>query len=95
MTASDQASERISHNPAFLKFWFARIFATSALQMLAVCIGWQVYDLTGSAFDLGLVGLAQFVPAILFVLVAGHVAGRKRESGALPRAAIPELTPQL
>jgi MFS family permease len=44
--------------------------------MLGVAIGWQVYDLTGSAFDLGLVGLAQFVPMVLLALVVGHVADR-------------------
>ena len=45
-----------------------------AHQMLAVAVGWQMYTLTGSALDLGLVGLAQFVPSFLLVLVAGHVA---------------------
>src|SRR5438067_1249215 len=47
-----------------------------AHQMLAVGVGWQVYALTDSAFDLGLVGLAQFVPSFLLMLVAGHVADR-------------------
>jgi MFS family permease len=68
--------ERILRNGPFLKFWFARIFATGALQMLAVCVGWQIYELTNSALDLGLVGLAQFIPALFFVLLAGHVADR-------------------
>ena len=76
MDATDNPAERISRNRPFLKFWFARIFATSALQMLAVCVGWQIYELTDSALDLGLVGLAQFIPAALFVLIAGHVADR-------------------
>ena len=60
----------------FIRLWTARLFATSASQMLMVAIGWQMYDLTGSAWDLGLVGLYQFVPALLFTLVAGHVADR-------------------
>ena len=47
-----------------------------AHQMLAVGVGWQVYALTGSALDLGLVGLAQFIPSFLLMLVAGHVADR-------------------
>ena len=68
--------ERILRNGPFLQFWFARIFATGALQMLAVCVGWQIYELTNSALDLGLVGLAQFIPALFFVLLAGHVADR-------------------
>ncbi len=47
-----------------------------AHQMLAVGVGWQIYALTGSALDLGLVGLAQFVPAFALVLAAGHAADR-------------------
>lgn len=44
--------------------------------MLVVAVGWQIYDMTGRALDLGLVGLAQFIPAFLLVLVAGAVADR-------------------
>jgi MFS family permease len=61
---------------AFMRMWFARILGTSGAQMLMVAVGWQMYDLTGSAWDLGLVGLYQFVPALLLTLVAGHVADR-------------------
>ena len=56
-----------------MRFWFSRLASTSANQMLMVAVGWQMYDLTGSAWDLGLVGLLQFLPALLLVLVAGHV----------------------
>ena len=59
---------------AFVLFWLARVCAMLAHQMLAVAVGWQVYALTGNALDLGLVGLVQFVPAFLLVLVAGYVA---------------------
>ena len=38
--------------------------------------GWHMYELTGSAWDLGLVGLYQFVPALLLALLAGHVVDR-------------------
>ncbi len=41
----------------FLRFWWARLAGTCASQMLMVAVGWQMYDLTGSAWDLGLVGL--------------------------------------
>ena len=61
---------------AFLLFWCARVTATLANQMLAVAIGWQLYDLTGSALDLGLVGLVQFVPVVPLSLFVGHVADR-------------------
>ncbi len=59
-----------------MRMWFARLFATTGNQMLMVAVGWQMYELTGSAWDLGLVGLYQFVPALLLTLVAGHVADR-------------------
>ncbi|HEX4995932.1 MAG TPA: MFS transporter, partial [Methylomirabilota bacterium] len=44
--------------------------------MLGVAVGWQLYELTGSALDLGLVGLVQFLPMILLTLVVGQVADR-------------------
>lgn len=46
------------------------------MQMQVVAVGWQMYNLTGSALDLGLVGLVQFLPAVLLTLVVGHVADR-------------------
>jgi len=76
MTAEDRPAHPISRHRPFVLFWFARIFATAALQMLAVSVGWQVYAMTGAALDLGLVGLAQFLPAFLLLLAAGHVADR-------------------
>ncbi len=57
-------------------FWCSRVAATLGYHMMAVTIGWTVYALTGSAFDLGLVGLIQFVPAVVFTLLIGHVADR-------------------
>ena len=59
-----------------MRMWFARLAGTTGNQMLMVAVGWQMYELTGSAWDLGLVGLFQFVPALLLTLVAGHVADR-------------------
>ena len=44
--------------------------------MATVALGWQVYAMTGSAFQLGLIGLAQFLPVALLVFVAGHAADR-------------------
>ena len=60
----------------FMRLWVARLFGTAASQMLLVAIGWHMYDLTGSAWDLGLVGLYQFVPALVLALYAGHVVDR-------------------
>jgi MFS family permease len=63
------------HRP-FAFYWVSRVCSTIALQMQAVAVGWQMYDITRNPLDLGLVGLTQFIPAALFVLVAGHVADR-------------------
>ena len=60
----------------FLRFWWARLASTCANQMLMVAVGWQMYDLTGSAWDLGLVGLLQFLPALALVLVTGDIVDR-------------------
>ncbi|MEP6791531.1 MAG: MFS transporter [Ramlibacter sp.] len=64
----------------FMRFWSARLASVMAGQMLMVAVGWQMYDLTASAWDLGLVGLFQFVPALLLTLPAGHVADRVRRT---------------
>lgn len=61
---------------AFMRFWVARVAGIMANQMLMVAVGWQMYDLTANAWDLGLVGLFQFVPALVLTLPAGHVADR-------------------
>ncbi|MFL5219601.1 MAG: MFS transporter [Microvirga sp.] len=58
----------------FRLFSASRLLSIMALQMQNVAVGWLVYDLTRSAFALGLVGLAAFVPALALVLVTGHVA---------------------
>lgn len=73
---TDKPDTPIGRHRPFQLFWLARVFATVALQMQVVAVGWQVYAMTGSALDLGLVGLAQFIPAFVLVLVAGHVADR-------------------
>ena len=65
-----------------------------AHQMLAVGVGWQVYALTGSALDLGLVGLAQFIPSFLLMLVAGHVADRFDRRRVLQACMVVEASPQ-
>ena len=57
---------------SFILLWFARLASVTAGQMLMVALGWQMYDLTGSAWDLGLVGLLQFLPALALALPAGQ-----------------------
>jgi MFS family permease len=61
---------------SFLFFLSSRSLSRFSSQIGAVAIGWQIYDLTGSAFDLGMVGLVQFLPTALLVFVAGHAADR-------------------
>ncbi|MDB5818161.1 MAG: transporter [Rhizobacter sp.] len=68
---------------AFMLFWFGRVASTAGNQMMMVAVGWQMYDLTGSAWDLGLVGLYQFLPALVLTLVAGHVADRYKRGRIL------------
>jgi MFS family permease len=62
--------------PAYGWFWCARVASGVAFQMQAVAVGWQIYELTHSTFQLGMVGLVQFAPIVLFTLIAGHVADR-------------------
>jgi MFS family permease len=76
MSAADAQSTSLRHHRPFALYWMSRVSSTIALQMQAVAVAWQMYDITHNPLDLGLVGLTQFIPAALFVLVAGHVADR-------------------
>ncbi|WP_421683591.1 MFS transporter [Stutzerimonas urumqiensis] len=82
---SVETSLQLRRHRPFLKFWFARVFTASAFQMITVAIGWHLYALTGSVLDLGLVGLVEFLPRVLFMLHTGHVADRfdRRKVAAL------------
>jgi len=62
--------------PPFAFLLSSRVLASMGFQMVGVAVGWQLYALTGSALDLGLVGLVQFAPMILLTLVVGQVADR-------------------
>ena len=62
--------------PGYRRFWIARFLATFAALVVSVAIGWQVYDLTRNPLDLGLVGLSQFLPLPILVLVTGTVSDR-------------------
>jgi MFS family permease len=63
-------------HPPLLLYTASRSFSEFAWQITTVAVGWQIYQLTGSAFYLGMVGLAQFVPNALLVFIAGHAADR-------------------
>jgi MFS family permease len=60
----------------FLLYWIARFLVSFATQVVSVAVGWQVYDITRNPFDLGLVGLVQFLPSLLLVLITGAAADR-------------------
>ncbi len=72
---SSDFSALLSNRP-YVRYWFTRVSSVTASQMLMVAIAWHMYDLTSSAWDLGLVGLFQFLPALVLTLPAGHVADR-------------------
>jgi MFS family permease len=68
---------RIAFNyPGFVLFQLARFCIVVSTEMQAVAVGWQVYEITKRPLDLGLVGLAQFLPGILLFLVSGNLADR-------------------
>lgn len=60
----------------FTLYQTARFFIVAALEMQSVAVGWQVYDITRRPLDLGLIGLAQFLPGVLLFLIAGHSVDR-------------------
>ena len=62
--------------PNFRFYMIARFLIICAGEMQAVAVGWQLYALTGRALDLGLIGLAQFLPGIFLFLITGHTADR-------------------
>jgi MFS family permease len=71
----------VLRNRDFLLYLIGRFVAAMGQQMLTVAVGWELYERTGSALPLGLVGLTQMAPMVLFTLPAGHVAdsfSRKR-----------------
>ncbi|UNO48945.1 MULTISPECIES: MFS transporter [Alicyclobacillus] len=71
-----RSSDSVLNQPSYTNYWVSRILSNTCFQMLSVAIGWQMYALTHSAFSLGFVGLAQFLPMVVLTLVVGHVADR-------------------
>ncbi len=75
MQVTDRQANALRHRP-FVFYWLALWAASFAVQIMSVSVGWQVYDITRDPLDLGFVGLAQFLPPLLLVLVTGLVADR-------------------
>lgn len=76
MTTVAAESRSLLRERPFLFFLGARTFSRFASQIAAVAVGWQVYELTSSAFILGMIGLVQFLPTALLVFIAGHAVDR-------------------
>ncbi|MCB1917273.1 MAG: MFS transporter [Rhodocyclaceae bacterium] len=70
------ARSRLFRERGFVCFWIARICSAGGHQMLGVAVAWQVWDITGSALALGFAGLAQFLPKLLLMPMAGNWADR-------------------
>jgi len=70
-------------HPGFVLFQVARFLIVSAVEMQAVAVGWQVYEITKRPLDLGYVGLAQFLPGILLFPISGHASDRFERSKVL------------
>ena len=83
----DQTEDRFAafRHSAFKRFFWARFLSASGVQIVSVAVGWQMWKVTGNAWLLGLIGLVQFLPALLLVLVTGLTAdklGRRRVMGS-------------
>src|SRR6202521_1659377 len=74
-TASKAGTVAFTH-PDFTLFQIARFLIVAAIEMQAIAVGWQVYEMTRRPLDLGLVGLAQFLPGILLFPISGHTSDR-------------------
>lgn len=66
----------ILHNRSLVFLLAARVSTAIAFQMLTIAVGWQIYSITQKPIYLGLVGLVQFLPMLLFTLIVGYVADR-------------------
>ncbi|OQP86986.1 MFS transporter [Rhizobium rhizosphaerae] len=60
----------------YRRYFISRFLAYFAVQIVSVSVGWQIYDLTKDPFDLGLIGLVQFLPSLALILVTGSAADR-------------------
>jgi MFS family permease len=71
MASADGQSAGTSLSSSFQRYLAARFLGVMGSNMIAVALGWQIYDLTSSAWQLGLVGLVQFLPALVLTVPAG------------------------
>src|SRR5580692_11000251 len=76
LPVSAPATASLFHYRPFRLLFTTRTAANTANQMQAVAVGWLIYDLTGSALALGLIGLVQFISPLALSLIAGQVVDR-------------------
>ncbi|WP_459176907.1 MFS transporter [Ewingella americana] len=74
MPPTGVTSDSLLQHRSFVAFWVARAGSSFGFQMLSIVVSWQIYSITGRALDLGLIGLAQFLPSVTLALFAGHMA---------------------
>lgn len=74
MTAPTEGVWTVLREPQLRRFVSSRVFSGMGLMLLRAAVSWHVYDISKSAFHLGLVGLVQFLPALVFNLVGGAAA---------------------
>ena len=75
MSAGQDQFAAFRHS-SYSRYFFARFASATGVQILSTAIGWQIYDETGQAYLLGLIGLVQFLPAIILVIPAGLASDR-------------------
>jgi len=88
MSVPDGEGPRKPLPPGLLRFLWVRLLGTTGAQMLLVALAWQMYELTASAWDLGLVGLVQFLPALLLTIPAGQIVDRVDRRSVLAAALV-------
>lgn len=81
MSRATASSLALLRDPDLARYLGARFLGSLAVQMQTVAVGWQVYDVTRRPLDLGLIGLSQFLPFVVLILPAGHVADTRDRRG--------------
>lgn len=76
MIKTEADSRAAFRYPDFRRYVLVRLLTTLAAEMQSVAVGWQIYSITHRPLDLGLAGLAQFLPAVCLFLLTGHVSDR-------------------
>lgn len=82
-TDAPAPSEKAFTYRSFRLFWYATVCTTFAVQIMSISVGWQIYDITRNPLFLGYIGLAQFLPSLLLVLVTGLAADHFSRRGIM------------